>query len=367
MEQPKPIGKVPTNSTLIGALHIASCLDLTRKTDAETKRGRPYAYNNNTMLRCYIVMMWMKLNSVNSLYKWLSRGDDFNTSVRKACGLEKMPDRRTFDRRFAKFNFKDLVGYMGKEFVIRDFVNAVIVAIDSTNMKAYRGHVHHKKDKEAGRVPRPGIDTEAAWTRKRSIWIYGYKLHIITVGDPARAVPLAACTTPANEADNKLAMDMFERLNLEVVEKLLGDQSYRDHKLYLAVREMIGKASGGKEGSLMTWSKNNSGKQGAGTRKGGPKKDGAPTRAELGKRAKAESDEEFATPEGKEIYDRRKESVEPAQGRIKDLFDLDTLPVRGKEAVDRYVLGCVFVYQMAIFYKCVMNLDDPMQVKGVLS
>ena len=367
MEQPKPIEKVPTNSTLIGALHIVSRLDLTKKTDAETKRGRPYAYSTNTMLRCYIVMMWMKLNSVNSLYNWLARDDNFNASVRRACGLEKMPDRRTFDRRFAKFKFEDLVAGMGNEFVIRGFVDAGLVAIDSTVMKACKGYVYHKKDKEAGRVPRPGLDTDAGWTRKRSIWFYGYKLHVITSARPTMAVPLAACTTPANEADNKHAMGMLVRLHLEVVEKLLGDQSYRDHKLYLAVREMTGRASGGKEGSLMTWSKNDSNKGGAGARESGVKKDGKPTRAELGKRARAESDEEFATPKGKEIYDLRKESVEPAQGRIKDIFNLDTVPVRGKEAVNRYVLGCVFVYQMAIFYKCIMNMDNPMQVKCILS
>ena len=78
------------------------------------------------------------------------------------------------------------------------------------------------------------------------------------------------------------------------------------------------------------------------------------------------SDKRFATREGKETYDLRKESVEPAQGRLKDTFNLDPLPVRGARAVNTYVLGFVFVYQAAIFYKCVRKLENPLRIKELL-
>lgn len=39
------------------------------------------------------------------------------------------------------------------------------------------------------------------------------------------------------------------------------------------------------------------------------------------------SDKRFSTREGKETYNLRKASVEPAQGRLKELFGLNTLPV----------------------------------------
>ena len=365
MARPKPINDVPMKSALLGVLYILQRLDLFREIDAKKKRGRPYVYSNFTMLCCFVVMLWMRLGSVNALYSWLSNEYDLNTEVRKACGLKAMPDRRTFDRRFASLPFEDLISGMGHQFVLRKFVSAVVVAIDSTILRAWRGHVHHKKDKEAGRVPRPGIDTEAAWTRNVKGFFYGYKLHIVTSAQPKMTVPLAASTAPANKADNNSAMELIERLPLKDVDTVLGDRAYHDGKLFLGVCDLISKATGGsRSGSLMTWAKKGDRKAAAG--KQGLKRDGTPTKAELRRREMDKSDRRFATAEGKETYDLRKESVEPAQGRLKATFNLDPLPVRGAKAVNTYVLGCVFVYQVAIFYKCVCKLKDPLKIKEVL-
>lgn len=253
---------------------------------------------------------------------------------------------------------------MGHQFVLRKMVSAMVVAIDGTIMRAWKGHVHHKKDKEAGRVPRPGIDTEAAWTRKLKGFFYGYKLHTITIVDPKMAVPLAARTAPANKADNGFLMKMLKGLPLKAVRTILGDQAYRDRKLFLEVCEMLRRKYGG-GGSLMTWVKDG-GAPAAAARGRGLKKDGSPTKAELRRRAMEASDKRFATRKGKETYDLRMESVEPAQGRLKDTFGLDPLPVRGARAVNTYVLGCVFVYQAAVFYKCICKLDNPLKIREVL-
>lgn len=369
MGRPKPIKDVPEDSAILGVLYILNQLDLFKKLDSKTKRGRPYVYSNITMLCCIVVMLWMRLGSVNSLYKWLAH-DDFtlNRRVREACGLAVLPDRRTFDRRFAKLPFADLISGMGHQFVARKFIDVVVVAIDSTVMRAWRGYVHHQKDKKAGRVPRPGIDTEASWTRKVQGFIYGHKLHLIVSAIPKMAVPLAACTAPANRADNQFVMDMFRRLPLQFVKTILGDQGYRDGKLFLEICELIDKIRDTVgEGSLMTWVKEDTCKPAAGSNRAGQKKGGTLTVDEKQRRVMEKSDKRFATREGKKTYDLRKASVEPAQGRIKDLFGLHTLPVRGTKAVNTYVLACVFVYQVAIFYKCVRKIKDPLQVKEFLS
>ena len=368
MARPKPIRNVPTDSALLGVLFILNKLDLFKKIDAETKRGRPCVYSNMTMLCCFVVMLWMGLGSVNSLHKWLSH-DEFtlNRKVREMCGLTNLPDRRTFDRRFPKIQFEDLIAGMGHQFVARGLIEVVVVAIDSTVMRAWRGYVHHVKDKKAGRVPRPGIDTEASWTRKLKGFFYGYKLHVIVSALPKMAVPLAACAAPANMSDNRFAMDMFRRLPLEFVKTILADQGYRDGKLFLEICELVDRIRDTVgEGSLMTWVKEGAAKSAAGARGKGQKKDGSPTVAEKRRRAMEKSDKRFATREGKKTYDLRKVSVEPMQGRLKDLFGLDPLPVRGETAVRTYVLGCVFVYQIAIFYKCVRKLSYPLQIKSYL-
>ena len=366
MEWPKPIENVPTESALLGVLFVLRKLDLFNKIDSETKLGRPYVYSNITILCCFVVMLWMRLGSVNSLCTWLSADYRLNTKVREACGLKTPPDRRTLDRRFARLPFEELISSMGYQFVIRRFVNAVIVAIDSTIMRAWKGYVHHIKDKALGRVPRPGIDPEGSWTRKLKRFFYGYKLHLITNADPKMAVPLAARTSPANKPDNSFFMELFLSLPEKIVKTILGDQAYRDGKLFLEVCDLVDKECGGSgEGSLMTWTNDAGGKQAA-SRERGLKKDGSPTKAELRRRAMEKSDKRFATREGKETYDLRKESVEPAQGRLKDTFNLDPLPVRGARAVNTYVLGSVFVYQAAIFYKCVRKLENPLRIKELL-
>lgn len=250
---------------------------------------------------------------------------------------------------------------MGRCFITYKFINAAVVAIDSTIMHAWRYLVQHKKDKDAGKKPRPGIDTEGEWTRKHGQYVYGYKCHQVSSTDPV-AVPLAATTTPANVADNKAALNLLEHLPMSVIKAILGDYAYHDGKLFLEVKERTSKENGGKGGYLLTWAKKIPGLRG----KGG-KETTSSTKAGLARQAMAESDRRYLEGGGAKIYTRRSTSIEPEQGRLKTIFGLDSLPVRGKRAVNQYVLGCVFVYQLAIFYGFATGRDNPMQVKYLIN
>src|ERR1035437_3754940 len=65
------------------------------------KLGRPYVYSPIVMLRCFIVRMWMKIPSNSALHSFflLSTQNPYNARIMMACGLHRIPDRRTFDRR----------------------------------------------------------------------------------------------------------------------------------------------------------------------------------------------------------------------------------------------------------------------------
>lgn len=106
------------------------------------------------------------------------------------------------------------------------------VAVDSTVLRA-RGGVWHKKDREAGQVPHTSIDTEAAWTKSgwRSSearlshgWVYGWKLHLACVVADVW-IPLAAEMTPANVADGEQALSLLPELPMET-RFVLGDRHY---------------------------------------------------------------------------------------------------------------------------------------------
>lgn len=97
-------------------------------------------------------------------------------------------------------------------------------AIDSTVLRT-NGGIWHQKDREKGEIPHSAIDTEAHWTKSgRRGWVYGWKLHLISVA-AAVCIPLAADLTPANIADQDPAPALIWELPDEV-RYLLGDRHY---------------------------------------------------------------------------------------------------------------------------------------------
>jgi len=69
---------------------------------------------------------------------------------------------------------------------------------------------------------------------------------------------------------------------------------------------------------------------------------------------------------GKKIYNRRNVSAEPSFQCIKDTFSISVMPVRGFENARSYVLLCVLVYQLAVYYNCVIGSDNPRCIKRML-
>jgi hypothetical protein len=64
------------------------------------KRGRPYVYSPTVIPRCFMVRIWLRLDSNRALYQYLAMDLPYNRKVMKACGLSQLPpSRRTFDRR----------------------------------------------------------------------------------------------------------------------------------------------------------------------------------------------------------------------------------------------------------------------------
>ncbi|MGI0093658.1 MAG: hypothetical protein ACREA8_06100, partial [Nitrosotalea sp.] len=77
--------KIKSESFLIGILRLIGLLSLYN--DADKKRGRPYVYPTGTMLRCYVVRIWMRIPSNNCLHHYFSIDLSYNRKVMIACGL----------------------------------------------------------------------------------------------------------------------------------------------------------------------------------------------------------------------------------------------------------------------------------------
>ncbi len=70
---------------------------------------------------------------------------------------------------------------------------------------------------------------------------------------------------------------------------------------------------------------------------------------------------------GQELYRDRKISIEPPFEILKSTFRIGVLPVKGFDSVKSFVLICVLVYQLAVYYcNCVIGNENPRVVRRML-
>jgi len=329
-KQVKIPSKILCESFLIGVLYLVGTLSLYEDV---IRRGRPYVYPTILMVQLLMIKSWMRIPSNNTLYYFLFI-KPYNDKLLRVCKLNKIPDRRTIDRRFKDLPISQIISTMGNLFLSEGLVDKESASVDSTMLKAI-GPIWHKSDIKKNRLPIAGIDTDAKWGFSNSKgWVWGYKLHM-SCSTGRLIIPLSADVTTANVSDNKIydkLIDSFAGL----LSYILADPAYDD-------------------GSLYTSSENNN------MRLLCPIKAYDSTPPERLKLV------DFYNSEiGQELYRDRKISIEPLFEIIKDTFNIRTVPVKGFDNVKSFVLICVLVYQLAVYYNCVIGIENPRIVRRML-
>ncbi len=280
-------------------------------------RGRPVFYTDRLFLKAVVIMIVRHLHKVHELLSVLAEPTAEMQAVRSLLVEQgRYPSRRTFERRLKRLpqSLPGQIAALGHHLValLQPWVHCGrAAALDSTALRA-RGAVWHKKHKEAGVVPHTAIDTEAGWTKSGwHGWVYGWKLHLATAV-AAVWIPLAARLTPANEADNEVAPQLIADLP-EEVRFVLGDLHYNAPN----VREACAP-----ERILVT------------TQRG----------------AYPHTDEGV---EVRRIFHKlRSVAIENFNEHFKAIFDVHgQVPTKGLINTQRFVLGAVFVYQLALLYR----------------
>jgi hypothetical protein len=312
------LNKMKSESFLIGILCLIGLIPWQKPV---RKRGRPYVYSPTVMLRCFVVRVWLRIPSNNALHHYFSIGKTYNRRVMKACGLDRLPDRRTFDRRFRtiSFDIKSRIDAMGIFFVKSRLVDTYSASVDSSLLRA-KGHVWHRSSMKKNVVPYSGIDTDARWGySKTKGWVFGYKLHIASSAG-ALIVPLSADFTTANIPDNKMYESITASMPAGMVRYVAADEGYDDHELYDFSRY---------RGFQLV----------------------CPIRRyRHTKGDRLELIQFYRSELGQEIYSCRSVSVEPLIEHMKDVFGIDPLPVRGYDNARSIVLISVFLYQLMVYY-----------------
>ena len=304
----------------------------------QRKRGRIKTYPDRLFLKALVIMIIQQVHTACGLLAILEQPTAEMELLRKELSLSdgRFACRRTWKRRldaipeslpaqiacFGCFLLQ-LLGVWAKA--------ACAAAIDSTVLTA-RGGVWHKKDREAGNVPHTSIDTDAHWTKSGwHGWVYGYKLHVVVTAACNIWLPLAAEVTPANIADNEQAPELIRALP-EGLHFLLGDQHYHDQTLTSLCQQQ--------NCCLVT----------SFTGKNNPyphHDDGVEVR--------------------KILHKTRSIAIENFNEHFKAIFDAHgAVPTKGLTATQRFVLSGVFVYQLALFYCFLHNLDLRVGLKALI-
>jgi hypothetical protein len=297
------------------------------------RRGRPITYPEKLFLKALLIMIVKHLHKIHELLSVLNE-PTFEMEQLRSLLTENggYPTRRTWERRLKGLpaRLPAQIGCLGRylvELIAPWACCGRAVALDSTVLRS-KGGVWHKKDREKGEVPHSSIDPEAHWTKSGwHGWVYGWKLHI-ACAVAAVWIPLSAELTSANVADNEVAPALIYELPAEVL-FLLGDLHYNAPNV-LEVCEQTGR--------LLV------------TTKYGPY-----PHTDVGV-------------EVRRIFHKlRSLAIENFNEHFKGIFDgHGQVPTKGLVNTQRFALGAIFVYQLALLYRFQHGLDLNIGLKAFI-
>jgi hypothetical protein len=299
-------------------------------------RGAPKVYSELVVFKMYVVSLVKKRWERRSLWRYLSA----NPAVATACGLSRVPDRRTLDRRLNEVapQAEAQIRALGLALSVELVTNCATSASDGSAF-ATHGPVWHKKDKKAGIVPKGlhGLDREADWIQSSYHgWVYGYKAHVTTSVSRATVRVVLDATVTGSACESHILQDRVASLP-ELIETFLLDAGYDDG-------DLIGCCA--QRGITVL----------------------APLSKPIGQSTPPDRCDRaafLASDRGRAWYKQRGASIEPFFATIKDLFSLDPLPVQGKDKASAFILLALYAWNLIVLFNFLNN--DPLgAVKPVL-
>ena len=296
-------------------------------------RGPPRVYTDRLFLKALVIMIVRHLHKVNELLSVLAQPSAEMAGLRALLHEQgRFPSRRTWERRLKAIpqTLPAQIGCLGRHLVelIQPWITSGrAVAIDSTPLRA-RGGVWHQKHREKGELPHTSIDPEGHWTKSGwHDWVYGWKLHVVSVV-AAVWFPSAAMLTPANITDSEPAPELLREVPADV-RFVLGDRHYNTPDLH----EICDQAH-----RLLVTTK-------------------------YGRYPHTDAGVEV-----RRIFHKlRSIAMENFNEHYKGIFDgHGQVPTKGLIATQRFALGAIFVYQLALLYRFEHHLELCIGLKAFL-
>jgi hypothetical protein len=270
-----------------------------------SKPGRPRTYTGLSFLLLAVVAVTLRTFKGLELRRLLEK----DARLRQELGFERVPHRRTIERRLATLQpeAEAQVAALGQQIVEQaEPADSLPVAasIDGRMYEA-QGPKWHQKQRKQGLIPRGlrAVDSESAWGKSGYRgWVQGYRLVMQCLVWPV-PIPLFATWQPNDRNEGKVFAEALGKEQIAIAPVLLGDESFGTPELVAAYAE--------RGGWLLT-----------------PKQ--LPRVYQTFKH---------------EVYAWRKQTIELLFQRVLQAFDLRRCPTQGLRRNGAFIIASVWAYQ----------------------
>ncbi len=276
------------------------------ETNVKSKAGRPRTYAGLSFLLLAVVAVTLRTFKGLELRRLLEK----DPRLRRELGFERVPHRRTIERRLAwlQAEAEAQVAALGGRIIERVDPTGGLPVAASIDGRMYEalGPKWHQKQRKQGVTPRGlrNVDEESAWSKSGYRgWVQGYRLVMQCMVWPV-PIPLFATWQPNNLGEGKIFAAALEKEQIASAPVLLGDASFGTPELVAAY--------GACGGWLLT-----------------PK--------QLPKCYKTFKHD---------VYAWRKQTIELLFQRIMQVFDLRSCPTKSLRRNGAFIIAAVWLYQV---------------------
>lgn len=314
---------IPQDLLLVKVLKLA--VKLLRKIELPKRAGRPFVYQPVVIICCLLVMVAKHL-SVRGLYDFLCRTDGNSARLVIPFPEGKIPNRRTFDRRFKQsLSALQIAMIAMTVFLVKKFhLGIARLSLDNKMFQAF-GAIWHRSDQKKGIIPKSlrNVDKTAGWgiSAYRG-WIFGHALDVfVTTGK--LVVPVLAFARTLAIRGNSAAKQFASLLPKVKKGVVAADSEYLD-KILAKLLSQTGR-------SLHT-----------------------PSKYYPEQRPKSKT------------YRKRKITVEPFFERFLQAFGLrEKLDRKGPQAWP-YLVTCCLLYQLMVTHNLLNGNPHPLEVTNLI-
>lgn len=196
-----------------------------QKSDACTKRGHPYVYQNQVLIMFFMVMQFRRIFQFKTQWNWLKS----HSAECGQLGFAKIPHRTTLSRRYKALCpvIQEFTIFLGQEVEMLDERFGTRDLYEDKSLFKAQGPVWHQSDRKENRIPDKlrNLDTDATWSKSGYHgWVYGYGLHLTCNGV---GFPKLIQTETASVSEKQVMDDKTECiLQILCPDTLTGDNGY---------------------------------------------------------------------------------------------------------------------------------------------